>query len=182
MFAYTHIRTCLTIKNVFFTALHDTNIYSCLGSASCTKYQKIQNDRKYKHQFVFQVYNILFTKIGRGGRVCSPIFSPGGGGYFASSEFFYFLTILKVEGEFLQNSIHQLEAGEAGRWGGGRAEEWQEGTAVGQRAHGWRALNCLMHLATQARFSTSTPDAIIYRSCGLVRALTEPAHQHDGTG
>jgi len=87
LFAYRHIRTCLTIKT-FFTALHDTNIYSCLGSASRTKYQKIQNDRKYKHQFVFQVYNILFTKIGREEKGLQPHILSWGD-YFASSSPFF---------------------------------------------------------------------------------------------
>lgn len=63
LLAYTYIRGCLTIKH-FSTELHDVQTYPCSGLAGYTKYHKIQNDRKYKHQFVFQVYNILFTKIG----------------------------------------------------------------------------------------------------------------------
>lgn len=66
----------------FYDSTPDTDICSCLGSASCTKYHKIQNDRKYKHQFVFQVYNILFTKIGWEEEGSQPHI-PSGGIYFA---------------------------------------------------------------------------------------------------
>lgn len=65
------------------TTLHDIDIYSCSGSASCTKYRKIQNDRKYKHQFVFQVYNILFTKIVWEEKGREPHTLPWMGSYFA---------------------------------------------------------------------------------------------------
>lgn len=76
--AYTRVTTCLTRTHVYHSGTRDTRICSCSGLARCTKCRKIQNDRKYKHQFVFQVYNTLFTKIGWEERVYSPIFFPGG--------------------------------------------------------------------------------------------------------
>ncbi|KAF6276111.1 hypothetical protein mRhiFer1_009457 [Rhinolophus ferrumequinum] len=53
--AYTCVTTCLTMTHVCHSGTSDTHICSCSGLARCTKCHKIQNDRKYKQQFVFQV-------------------------------------------------------------------------------------------------------------------------------
>lgn len=121
----THISEHAHDEKRVLTALRDTSIYPRSDSASRTKYQKIQNDRKYKHQFVFQVYNILFTKIGWEEKGLQPHILSWGD-YFASSSGFFFLTIFQVAGEFLQTWIRPLEAGEARRrgagWGGAAGE------------------------------------------------------------
>lgn len=60
--AYTRVTTCLTMTHGYYSGTRDTHICSCSGLARCTKCHKIQNDRKYKHQFVFQVLTRYLQK------------------------------------------------------------------------------------------------------------------------
>lgn len=113
----------------FLQQLQDTKIYSCLGSASCTKYQEIQNNRKYKHQFVFQVYNVLFTKIGREGKGVQPHILSRGDQFAPSSG--------GISSPFLKsqvNSFRILHGLEARRRGGGEGA----GREGGRRTAGTR--------------------------------------------